>query len=268
MQRILIILVGFSLVVGVVGMAAGEPKIKGVVVEYSAQGMVMNGYLAYDENITGRRPGVLVVHEWWRLNNYARQRALMLAELGYAALALDMNMDLAATHPADAQAFSSELIKNYYFAKERFMRGMKFLQEQPVVDPNRIAAIGYCLGGGIVVNMARYGVDLKGVASFHGGLTSAQQPAQRGDVKARVLVLHGGDDQFTTPEQIEEFKAEMEAAGADYRFISYPGALHGFTNPDANSLAKEFNLQIGYNAEADRESWKELKKFLKKVFGE
>ena len=265
MQRILILLVVFSLVVGVVGMAAGEPKINGVAVEYSAQGMVMNGYLAYDENITGRRPGVLVVHEWWRLNNYARERALMLAELGYAALTLDMNMDVAATHPVDAQTFSSELIKNYYLAKERFLRGMKFLQEQPMVDPNRIAAIGYCLGGGIVLNMARYGVDLKGVTSFYGGLTSAQ-PVQPGDVKARVLVLHGGDDQFTTPEQIAEFKAEMEAAGADYRFISYPGALHGFTNPGADSLAQESNLQVGYNAEADRESWAELRKFLKEVF--
>jgi dienelactone hydrolase len=265
MHRLLITLVVFPLVLGVAGFTAAAPKIKGEAVEYSAQGVVMNGYLAYDEDIKGRRPGVLVVHEWRGLNDYAHKRAAMLAELGYAALALDM--DVVATHPADAQKFASELTENYYVAKERFMRGMKFLQGQPVVDPARIAAIGYCFGGGIVLNMARYGVDLKGTASFHGGLTPAR-PVVKGDIKARILVLNGDADRLVTQEQIAEFKAEMEAAGADFRFISYPGALHGFTNPDSDRLVKEFNLPIGYNADADRKSWEELKKFLKEIFGE
>ncbi len=267
MKRILIQLTVFCLVLGVAGMAAGAPKIKGEAVEYSAQGLVMKGYLAYDENIAGRRPGVLVVHEWWGLNDYARKRARMLAELGYAVLAVDMYGAKVATYPDDAGKFASGLMRNFYVAKERFQAGMDFLKGQHVVDPSRLAAIGYCFGGGIALNMARQGADLKGVVSFHGGLTPAR-PAQRGSVKARILVLNGGADQLVTQEQIAAFKAEMAAAAADYRFISYPGALHGFTNPDADAMAKEFNVRIGYNADADKQSWEEMRKFLKKIFAE
>ena len=129
------------------------------------------------------------------------------------------------------------------------MAAMDFLKQQPTVDPTRIAAIGYCFGGGVVLNMARQGVDLKGVASFHGGL-AAVKPAQPGMVKAKILVLNGGDDKFVTPEQIEAFKQEMKAAGADFPFISYPGAIHSFTNPDADELGKKFNMPIAYNANA------------------
>jgi dienelactone hydrolase len=162
----------------------------------------------------------------------------MLAEMGYASLAVDMyGGDKVAAHPEDAQKFSSELMKNFDVAKARFIAAMEFLRKQPSVDPTRIAAIGYCFGGGIVLNMARQGVDLKGVASFHGNLT-AVKPARPGDIKAKVLVLNGAADKFTTPEQIETFKKEMTAAGADFRFISYPGAQHSFTNPDADEMTK------------------------------
>ena len=227
----------------------------------------MIGYLAYDENIQGRRPAVLVVHEWWGLNDYARMRARLLAELGYTALALDMyGGERVAAHPEDAQKFSAALMKDFDLAKGRFLAGMDFLKEQPTVDPTRVAAIGYCFGGGIVLNMARQEVDLKGVASFHGSL-GAVKPAKPGSIKARILVLHGGDDKFITPEQIEAFKKEMTAAGADFRFISYPGALHSFTNPEADAMGKKFNMPIAYNAQADRQSWDELKKFLKEIFG-
>jgi dienelactone hydrolase len=255
------------LILGVAGTGEAVPRIKGAIVEYSAQGVTMKGYLAYAEDIKGPRPGVLVVHEWWGLNDYVRKRARMLAELGYAALALDMYGGKVATHPADAQRFASELMKNFAVAKARFLAGMDFLKEQPVVDPTRIAAIGYCFGGGVVLNMARQGVDLKGVVSFHGGLTPVQ-PAQKGAVRAKILVLHGGADTTSTPEQVAAFKKEMEAAGADYRFISYPGAKHAFTNPAADKLAREFDMPIGYNAAADRRSWKEMRKFLKKIFAE
>jgi dienelactone hydrolase len=256
----------FTLVLGMVGVSAAEPKIQRKNVEYSAQGVVMKGYLAYDENIKGKRPGVLVVHEWWGLNDYARRRAQMLAELGYTALAVDMYGDgKTAMHPDDAGKFSSELMKNLDVAKARFLAAMVFLKQQPTVDPTRIAAIGYCFGGGIVLNMARQGVDLKGVVSFHGALT-AVKPAQSGMVKAKILVLHGADDKFTTPEQIEAFKQEMKAAGADFEFISYPGAMHSFTNPDADALGKKFNMPIAYNANADKKSWDELKLFLNAVF--
>ena len=256
----------FFLTLGIIGHAVGETKIKGMNVKYTADGLEMIGYLAYDENIHGRRPAVLVVHEWWGLNDYARLRARMLAELGYTALALDMyGGDKVASHPEDAQKFSSALMKNFDLAKARFMAGMAFLKNQPTIDPTRVAAIGYCFGGGIVLNMARQGLDLKGVASFHGNLTSVN-PAQPGAVKAKVLVLHGGADKFSTPEQIEAFKKEMTAAGADFRFITYPGALHSFTNPEADAMGKKFNMPIGYNAQADKQSWDELKKFLETIF--
>jgi len=266
MGRLVGRLVIFILIMCMAGLATGGPRIKGAIVEYSAQGVVMKGYLAYDENIKGQRPGVLVVHEWWGLNDYARKRARMLAELGYTALAVDMyGNDKVAAHPADAQKFSAELMKDFAVAKARFLAGMELLKQQPTVDPNKIAAIGYCLGGGIVLNMARQGADLKGVASFHGSL-SPVKPAQAGVVKARILVLHGDADRFITAEQIAAFKKEMKDAGVAFRFISYPGATHSFTNPDADKLAKEFNMPIAYNAEADRKSWKELKTFLARLF--
>lgn len=246
--------------------AQAKPNIEGTTVEYTANGVVMKGYLAYDKNITGKRPGVLVVHEWWGLNDYARKRARMLAELGYAALAIDMYGDgKQAEHPDDAGKFSSELMKNFNTAKDRFIAAMEFLKAQPMVDPDKIAAIGYCFGGGIVLNMARQGVDLRGVASFHGSL-AAVAPAERGSVKTRILVLHGADDKFITREQIEAFKIEMKNAGADFRFIAYPGASHSFTNPEADEYGKKFKIPVAYNAEADKKSWKELKKFLQQIF--
>ena len=255
-----------ALVFGMAGVASAEPRILGKAVDYSAQGVVMKGYLAYDENITGKRPGVLVVHEWWGLNDYARMRARMLAGLGYTALAVDMYGDgKQAMHPDDAKVFSSELMKNSDSAKARFMAAMEFLRQQGSVDPTRIAAIGYCMGGGVVLNMARQGVDLKGVASFHGSL-AAVKPAEPGSVKAKILVLHGGADKFITSEQIEAFKQEMKSAGADFQFISYPGATHSFTNPEATELGKKFNMPIAYNADADKKSWGELQEFLKKIF--
>ena len=266
MERLLIRLAVFMLVLGITGVAAAEPRILGRAVDYSAQGVVMKGYLAYDESITGKRPGVLVVHEWWGLNDYARKRARMLAELGYTALAVDMYGDgKQAMHPDDAKAFSSELMKNFDVGKARFVAAMEFLKQQASVDPSRIAAIGYCMGGGVVLHMARQGVELKGVASFHGSLT-AVKPAQSGVIKAKILVLNGGADKFITPEQIEAFKQEMKAAGADFQFISYPGALHSFTNPEATELGKKFDMPVAYNAKADKESWDEMKNFLSTIF--
>lgn len=254
------------LVLGVAGVAHGSPKIVGNPVTYTSQGATLKGYLVYDEQVKGKRPGVLVVHEWWGLNDYARKRAEMLAGLGYTALAVDMYGDgKTVAHPEDAGKFSSDLMKRFDVAKERFLAAMEFLKQQPTVDSARLAAIGYCFGGGIVLNMARQGVDLKGVASFHGSLT-AVRPAQAGIVKAKVLVLHGADDPLVKPEQIEAFKREMADAKVDYRFVSYPGAVHSFTSPEADALGKRFNLPLAYNEEADKKSWMELRAFLAKIF--
>jgi len=248
------------------GISYAEPKILGKTVEYSAQGVVMKSYLAYDEQIKGERPGVLVVPEVWGLNDYARKRGRMLAELGYTSLAVDMYGDgKVAKNFDDASKLYSEMMKNFDVVKVRFLAAMDFLKRQPTVDPMRLAAIGYCFGGTVVLSMAGQGVDLKGVASFHGGLGDVKSP-QPGSVKAKILVLHGGADKLVTPEQVEAFKQEMKSAGADFRFISYPEAMHSFTNPEATELGKKLNFPIAYNADADKKSWGEMKDFLKKIF--
>jgi dienelactone hydrolase len=244
----------------------GRAEIKGEEVTYQADGTTLKGYLAYDDAVQGRRPGVIVVHEWWGHNDYVRRRARMLAELGYTALAIDMYGDgKKAEHPDQAGEFASQVMKNQDVAKKRFMAGLDFLKNQPQTDPEKMAAIGYCFGGATVLNMARQGVDLDGVASFHGSLATST-PAQPGQVKAKVLVLHGADDSFITPEQVTAFKQEMDKAGADYEFIAYPGATHGFTNPDADELAQEFHMPIAYNAEVDQKSWEKMKDFFDKIF--
>lgn len=241
-------------------------EIKTEAVEYKAGDTVLKGYIAYDDRIKGKRPGVLVVHEWWGHNDYVERRARMLAEMGYTALALDMYGDgKQAAHPGDAGKFSGEIRKNLPLMTARFNAAYELLAAQPTVDKTRIAAIGYCFGGAVVLEMARAGADLRGVASFHGSLDT-EHPAERGKVKARVLVMNGADDPFTKPEQIEAFKQEMKAAKVRYQFINYPGAKHAFTNPDADRYGQEFKLPLAYNAEADRKSWIELKAFLKKVF--
>jgi dienelactone hydrolase len=246
--------------------AWAKPDIEGKTVSYSADGVTMKGFLAYDKNIKGKRPGVMVVHEWWGLNDYARMRAKMLAEMGYTALAVDMYGEgKQAMHPDDAGKFSTEIMKNFETGKSRFLAALEFLKKQNTVDAGKIAAIGYCFGGGVVLNMARQGVDLQGVASFHGGLM-AVKPAAPGAIKAKILVLHGEADKFTTAEQIAAFRKEMTDAGADYKFIVYPGAMHSFTNPDADEYARKYKIPLGYNATADKKSWEELRKFLAEIF--
>jgi len=226
----------------------------------------MKGYLAYDKSVEGKRPGVIVVHEWWGNNAYARKRADMLAGLGYTAFALDMYGDgKQAEHPGDAGKFAGAVNANMEGAKARFLAAMKVLQDNPTADATKIAAIGYCFGGGIVLNMARLGIDLKGVASFHGSL-GTQNPAKKGVVKAKLMVCHGEADPFTTPEQLAAFKKEMADAGVDMKLVSYPGAKHAFTNPDATALGKKFNLPLEYNEAADEASWQELQTFLKAIF--
>ena len=241
-------------------------KVVGREVEYRAGETVLKGYLAEDPAVRGKRPGVLVVHEWWGHNDYARKRARMLAEQGYAALALDMfGEGKTAKHPDDAGRFANELMKKKWVAEARFNAALDYLKKQPTVDPARIAAIGYCFGGGIVLHMARQGADLKGVISYHGTLAT-DSPAAPGAVKAKVLVFSGEEDKMVPPEQVAGFKEEMKKAGVSYRYVGYPGAKHGFTNPDADVYAKKFNLPLAYNRQADRDSWEQTLKFLLDVF--
>ena len=242
-------------------------EVVGREVEYEANGTRLVGFLAYDDAIRGERPGVLVVHEWWGLNDYARSRALQLAELGYTALAVDMYGDgKQAEHPDQAGAFAAQVSENWDDAKARFNAALAVLEAQDATDEKRIAAIGYCFGGGVALNMARAGADLAGVVSFHGSLASDIE-ARPGQVKAKVLVLHGADDPFVPQDDVRGFKEEMEAADVDYRFIAYPGAVHGFTNPDADRYGTQFNLPLAYDAEADEASWAEMQAFFDRIFG-
>ena len=251
-------------------MAAGpggsQAAVIGKNVEYTAQGTTLKGFLAYDDNIKGKRPGILVVHEWWGLNDYARERARMLAKLGYTALAIDMYGDgKQAMHPDDAGKFSSDIMNNFEIGKARFLAGEEFLKGQPTVKQNSIGAIGYCFGGGVDLNMARQGADLKAVASFHGNL-KAVQPAEPGGVKAKIRVYTGGDDKLVPLTAVESFRKEMTEAKADYTITVYPGALHSFTSPEATELGKKFNLPMAYDKKADEASWNDMKKFFAAVF--
>ncbi len=238
-------------------------KVLGKDVQYEADGVVLKGYLAYDTNVKMKSPGVLVVHEWWGLNDYARMRARMLASLGYTALALDMYGEgKQAAHPADAIKFSSEIMKNFETAKIRFNAAMDYLKGQPTVDPDRIGAIGYCFGGTTVLELARSGADVKGVASFHGTLDTPN-PADAKNIKGSVLILQGADDPYVPIAQRTAFQDEMEKGGVDWQMNIYGHAVHSFTNPaSGNDKPKG----LAYNMKADKRSWEAMKLFFKEIF--
>ena len=240
--------------------------VKTKTVTYQEGDTKLVGYLAYDDKFKGKRPGVLVVHEWWGHNDYVRERARKLAKLGYVAFALDMYGDgKTAAHPEDAGKFAGQVRSNLPIATARFNAALKQLKASEHTDPNKIAAIGYCFGGGVVLEMARTGLDIAGVVSFHGSLGTSN-PAQKDKVKAKVLVLNGEADPFVKPEQITAFKQEMDNAGVSYEFISYPGAKHAFTNPGATALGKKFKLPLEYSPSADKASWKKMQSFFNDIF--
>ncbi|PCJ14619.1 MAG: dienelactone hydrolase [Gammaproteobacteria bacterium] len=235
-------------------------------ITYNAGDTQLKGYLAWDDSSNEKRPGVLVVHEWWGHNGYAQKRARMLAKSGYIAFALDMyGAGKNTQHPKEAQAMMSQVIKNMPLAEQRFKAAQKILTEHPLHQANKTAAIGYCFGGAMVLHMARQGMPLAGVASFHGSL-GTQVGAQPGSIKSKVLVLHGADDPFVSDAQIQSFKQEMKTAQADFEFISYPNAKHSFTNPEADRLGQEFGLPLAYSQEADQQSWIKMQAFLSEIF--
>ena len=245
--------------------AASAPEIQGEEVTYEADGVTLKGYMAWDAATAAKRPGVLVVHEWWGHNEYARERARKLAALGYTALAVDMYGDgKQAEHPADAQKFMQAVMADMQVATARFLAARELLGNHVTTD-ERMAAIGYCFGGGVVLHMARFGLDLDAVASFHGSLATGA-PAEAGKVKAKIFVANGEADPMVTPDQIQAFKDEMNAAGVDFRFVNYPGAKHAFTNPGATAKGEKFNLPLAYDANADAASWQAMQSFFAEVF--
>jgi dienelactone hydrolase len=256
----------FALIVLVLlGVVASQGGVVGKQVDYTVDGITLKGYIAYNDTIKESRAGVLVVHEWWGNNDYSRMRANMLADLGYVAPAVDMyGNGQVVDNPGDAGRLSGETMKNMRGMKARFAAALDLLKKNSSVDSSRIAAIGYCFGGGVVLNMASAGGDLRGVVSFHPGLGSVL-PAEKGKVKAKILVCNGAADKFNSEETIKNFKAGLDSAEAEYRFVDYPEALHAFTNPAATENGKKFNMPIAYNEKADKQSWADMQMFLKNV---
>jgi dienelactone hydrolase len=243
--------------------SAASAEVQTREVEYKQGDTVLVGLIAWDGAAKGKRPGVLVVHEWWGHNEHARNQARRLAEAGYVGFALDMyGKGKVTTHPKDAEAFMTEATKDPAVIAARFNAALEQLKQDPHVAPAKIAAIGYCFGGSVVLGRARAGADLDAVVSFHGALAT-KSPAEKGKVKARVLVLTGAADPMVPPEQVEAFNKEMNAAGAKFQVVSYPGAKHGFTNPDADKAGMD---ALAYNAEADKKSWAAMLELFTQVF--
>lgn len=240
-------------------------ELEGKEVTYSTDSTEMKGYIVYDKNKEGKRPGIIVVHEWWGHNDYTRERANMLADLGYTAIAIDMYGDgKQAAHPQDAGKFSGMVMQNIDVAKARFDAALEVLKNNPTVDSTEIAAVGYCFGGSVVLTMANAGEDLDVVAAFHSGVQLPIMPNDK--LKATVLVANGADDPFVSPESVSNYKQAMDSIHADYEYVAYPGAKHAYTSKGADALGKKFNLPLEYNADADAKSWVALQDLLNKTF--
>jgi len=235
------------------------------VVYAGADGVMQKGYVAYNKNMKGKRPAVVVVHEWWGSNAYVRMRADMLAKLGYIAIAVDMYGDgKQGANPGEATALATPFYKDPQLGKSRLEAALTKIKSYPETDATKIAAIGYCFGGSMVLNAAKLGMDLKGVVSFHGGLAGV--PAQPGVTKAKILVCNGAADNFVPAADIKNFKDNLDAQKVDYTFIDYADATHAFTNPESTENGAKFKMPIAYNEAADKKSWEDMKAFFKKIF--
>jgi dienelactone hydrolase len=241
------------------------PSVVGEEISYSSGELTMNGYIAYDENMQGERPGILVVHEWWGHDEHARNSAEKLAELGYVALAVDMyGNGRMADHPEDAMQFSGEVMGNFDEAQMRFQAAIETLQNHNMVNTDQIGAIGYCFGGSVILAMTHAGVDLDGVVAFHAGLQLPVMPEEQVDTE--ILILNGADDPMVSNEDIENLTSMYDNLGISYNFVNYEGATHAYTNPAADSLGQEFDLPLAYDAEADEQSWDRMRTFFDDLF--
>lgn len=241
------------------------PNIKEEAVTYASDNLTSKGYVVYDEKKRGKRPGVIVVHEWWGAGDYERKRARQLAEMGYIALVADMyGNGKTAANPQEAMALVSSFDKNRQRSRGGLDGALKKLKEYPETDTANVAAIGYCFGGGVVLDAAKLGATLKGVVSFHGSLSGV--PVKKELLKAKVLVCHGEADKFVSLKDVAAFKKGLDSIGADYTFKTYANATHAFTNPESTETGKKFNMPIAYNAAADSASWNDMKVFFGRIF--
>jgi dienelactone hydrolase len=234
-------------------------------ITYTGDNATMNGFVVYDKNDTTKKPAVLVVPEWWGMNDYAKMRARELAKLGYVAMAIDVyGNGKTADNPDSATAFSAPFYKDPAKAKLRVDAAIARLKQYTQVDAARIGAVGYCFGGGVLLNTVRLGDELKGVVSFHGSLVGT--PARKDLLTADILICHGGSDPIVPQKEADLFKKQMDSIGAKYTFKVYDSATHAFTNPDATAMGEKFKLPIRYNAKADTASWNDMKVFFTTLF--
>ena len=255
-------LVGLGLAI-LMETAMASAAVQTKVVSYKQGEAVLEGFLAWDDALQGRRPGVLVVHEWTGLGDYAKTRARMLAEMGYVAFAADIyGQGIRPKTPQEAAAQAGIYKNDRPLMRARTLAALEVLRGSPICDPKRLAAIGYCFGGTCVLELARSGAELAGVVSFHGNLDTPT-PAEAHNIRCKVLVLHGGDDPHVPRKDVEAFEDEMRAAGADWQLVIYGGAVHGFTNPAAGS---DKSHGAAYDVRADRRSWEAMKVFFAEIF--
>jgi dienelactone hydrolase len=245
------------------GYSTASAAIKTETVNYKVGDKTFKGFLAYDDAVSGKRPGILVVHEFWGLNDYARKRAEQLAGMGYVAFACDMYGDgKVGEHPKDAAAMAGEARKSKKEWLARANAGLKVLRDNPRVDANKLAAIGYCFGGSTALLLANSGADIKAVVSFHGALLVPTEAEAKG-VKAKILICHGSADSFIKEETIKGMRDVYDKAGTDYAMIFFGGAVHSFTVPEADKMKMD---GVRYNAAADRRSWAAMQGLFNEVF--
>lgn len=241
-----------------------QASIKEEKISYEIDRTNYDGYVYYNNEQKGKRPGILVVHEWWGLNDYSRRRAKQLAELGYISIAVDVfGNGQTADDPTSAQNLAMPFYKNPALAKKILDPAIDLLKTYPQTDETKIGAIGYCFGGFVVLNAAKLGADLKGAVSFHGGLGGVKP--EKNLLNAKILVCHGAEDPMANPD-VEEFKEGMDNVEAEYTFKVYPDATHAFSNPNATAKGEKFNMPIKYNEAADKASWNDMKEFFKNIF--
>jgi len=242
--------------------ATAQAAIREEQVTYQDGGTTMKGFIVYDDAITAKRPGIVLVHEWWGITSHVRGEAQKFAQQGYTAFVADMYGDgKTADNPNDAGALATLVMKDPGVMESRFNAARARLAGHASVDPARIGAVGYCFGGAVVLNMARLGADLDAVAGFHATLGLNTPAPAPGTVKAKILVLNGAEDPFVKREEYEAFRKDLDGAKAEYKVIEYPGATHAFTNPEATALGQKFNLPLRYDAQVDREAKAEASKF-------
>ena len=240
-----------------------QAAVQSKTVEYKQGDQVLEGYLAWDDSVAGPRPGVLVVHEWTGLGDYVQMRCRKLAELGYIAFGADIyGKGIRPTAPQEAGQIAGKFKQDQKLMRARVTAALDVLRGNPLCDPKKVAAIGYCFGGTCVLELARSGADIAGVVSFHGGLSTANT-ADAKNIRGKVLVLHGGDDPHVTPKEVDAFEDEMRAANVDWQLVAYGGAVHAYTNPSAGS---DKSRGAAYNEAADRRSWEAMKSFFAEIF--